>query len=211
MRFELARMVRNVMRLALVGVACVGCGDDDSNGSGGSCEFKACGGDVVGTWEVDTACITFNEEPVPGDEPACEGAFRGADFSITGQQTFSEDGTTTLDFELSGSIDYTLDNECLQALANLTASDFVCSQLASFLAAAGEIQGGSCSFTRNTCRCTIETHPQLLQSTETYSVEGNEIVYADSEPAEFCVKGDRLHLRTDTDVVSISGVMTRVD
>lgn len=136
MRFELARMVRNVMRLALVGVACVGCGDDDSNGSGGSCEFKACGGDVVGTWEVDTACITFNEEPVPGDEPACEGAFRGADFSITGQQTFSEDGTTTLDFELSGSIDYTLDNECLQALANLTASDFVCSQLASFLAAA---------------------------------------------------------------------------
>ena len=65
----------------VLGLALVGCGDDDSGDTAAACEsFKACGGDVVGSWSLDGMCLAGIEDLLDNvaDTKGCENFFRGS-------------------------------------------------------------------------------------------------------------------------------------
>jgi hypothetical protein len=59
--------------LVLLAAFGLGCGDDDNVHAAPVCSVQACGGDVVGEWEIESACIV--EEDCSGESGTVTGAY----------------------------------------------------------------------------------------------------------------------------------------
>jgi hypothetical protein len=189
-------------------------GTTSTSGSGGSGDpvtivsgtcpaFTACGGDVVGSWELGSICESTGATTVdgaPAGLPACatDGAVETASsdvvFEFKADGTFNAAGTTTFAFDLS------FDDDCAQSTFMLDPAS-ACTLLmlsGSESATPGDV---SCALDGAVCDC----HFRATQPTDevgTYTIDGSQLTvnytqtaadgtatsHTDTNP--FCVNGD---------------------
>jgi len=93
--------------------------------TGGACAtdaFDACGGDLVGTWVYDAACVTLPPDALSsgGTNPfeACaEQPQLSVTVDLTGSTTFDQDGTFTLDQTVTSSNELRIPASCVADLS----------------------------------------------------------------------------------------------
>jgi hypothetical protein len=166
------------------------CGSSD----GGSCgTVTACGGDIVADWKIVDACLSASGAAVFADCPTA--TIDGSGIKASGMAAYRADGTFDATITMSGSVAFTLPPSCL------TTSGFTltCAQLDQAVKQAQmtdpdpSIQSISCSGT-SSCRCTVEMTPETSPGTGTYTTSGTTLIENGAETAEYCVKGNELHL-----------------
>lgn len=176
------------------------CGGDDEEAGGdlGACgSISGCGGDIVGTWNVDGAC-TDNAFALMGsavDQPACKGLI--VDTNADGAGTFTFTANT-----LSSNVTITIDvtarytPACVTAIANGAAVDFaaVCMSLTQQYAVMSDVSGASCAMAGENCDCILSFDLPVSANT-TYTNSGGMIMSeGGAGPLTYCVAGDRLEL-----------------
>ena len=145
-----------------------------------------CGGDVVGTWAIESSC-GFEAFANPLEE-ACPGStFTIEILSQTGTLTFEDDGSFVQDLALESQAVLTLDpmacfgSDCagFEALLQMDTPDATC-----------QAMGPSCT-------CTFPDDGASEQAMGTYAVDGTDLVLTTPDgtsAAPFCVAGDRFDL-----------------
>jgi hypothetical protein len=185
------------------------CSDGDGNGDGGgdggagggegntetlTCEdFKACGGELAGTYTIESVCAEGVEAVfTTGLDAACKGMFGAFDVGVEGTASF-KDGTSTLDLVQTINVTMTLDAACLQAqsgVATLEPSDSTCAMVPSAMMSSG-FTSATCAFTDDACVCDAVME-QSSNDTQTYEVSGKKLVFEDKTEDPFCVSGKQL-------------------
>jgi hypothetical protein len=160
------------------------------------CSFAACGGNVVGSWNIQGACIDVNDDDNPFKE-ACPEATFDAGFDITGTVEFT-DSTYTTTFTGSNTITVTFPASCVKNFGNLTS----CAELNSTFEDEDEPQKTtSCTGdVATSCTCTINDAVDPTPKTGTYTKDGNTISMTDegeteAETNEYCVDGNSLKVK----------------
>ncbi len=205
------------LAVALVAFVAVGCGGDDGGGdgnggaaSGCSSDFNACGGDLIGSWQITSLCLENPEQMLDttGLPPACSDMVPDFDYRPEGTLVFGEDGTGTIDITLVADAVIVITEQCLAAQvgSDVTVSASVCNVMESSFDSTSVFQGGSCELAGNGCRCLMTTVEQSFGSGGSYRIEGNEIVEDTGEREAFCVVGNTLTVRGES--LGIAMVMT---
>jgi len=198
------------------GVGGVG-GSTGSAGTSGSCTFTACGGDLVGTWNVESLC-----SPNPSVTcPPYDGVTIDRSASVA-TYTFAANGTFT--YAASGTLTETLryPKDCLSPGADAGVSELCAAFQAAVQSSIAKADGGSlsgltsftCSVENNFCVC-VEVFTNLsVNETGTYTTSGNQLTItitggstADGgfPNSDYCVSGSTLKIRspsTEGDVVT---------
>ncbi len=167
-------------------------------------EFTPCGGDPVGTWEIETLCmetrVDANESPWAEQFPECGNgnSYYSADIEWLGQMDVRADGTTTTDIDVAYTIEVVLKDACLTAMGQgVVGGKTMCDQIATQYTQ----ESVDATVTYSGGKCTI-TAPQESKDQEpqegTWVVVGDEIrTSVDSTNGQkFCVDGNRLVLQT---------------
>ena len=183
--------------------ALLACGGKKGGEQDGCSDIRACGGDVVGSWQVDALC----PDPATATQllgaqlPAeCQDAVQTVDlpsYDLTLDYTATTrkvSGTAALNATLS------LSASCIAAVTRLQLmlSDNLCSLVAT--AAAPQLRANlpdamlTCKLAGANCACEL-TGTLTLNSSAGYTVADNQIVEGDSEQ-DYCVSGDKLALRS---------------
>jgi hypothetical protein len=181
-----------------------GCGGDDDDGSDGNgkstCDFSACGGDVVGTWEVADICIENPERifSLTGLPSQCSDIIGDLDSRPEGEFIFEEDGTGEANVTLVVDVEMTLTEKCVSALAGgqVTLSPSVCSAMESAFSGESEFEGGSCEAATNACICIITSNEIAVEDGGDYQVEGDRISSGSGAGEPFCVTGNKLQIQS---------------
>ncbi len=205
--------------LALVAVACGG----ENNGSGSaSCPaVTACGGDLVGVWNIQSMCARIPLTALDADggagtglPAACNDALQGAldqdavtptgatiEFTSDGQYT--ESGTIAISFP----VDYSA--ECLAALGGPPASSSTCDQIAASFGASQPGASGTCTLASGGCRCSASM-PSAFDATGPYQTEGTTLTFDGTPPGgPYCVQGNTATITADEDGTTGSLSLTR--
>lgn len=198
-------------------VALSACKGDDGEGGGsgdlGACgQFSGCGGDLVGTWAIESAC-TDNFIRLMGsavDQPECGGLIVDTQTAASGTFTFT---ASTLSSSATLSIDVTAryTPACVMALANGAAVDLAatCSALGDQYAMMPSVSGASCAIEGENCDC-ILSFDQPVSTSEMYTVSGNTITYPnDPDPITYCVNGTQLQMGGRTMGAALLLTLTR--
>lgn len=202
--------VRFVAALVLVG--CGGSSEDDDD-SGSCANAAACGGDIVGAWQISSTCLTFDFSTMSNDE--CPGqTTRVVDWDMTGNFNFRADLTYSANATQSGTVVTTLPASCLTR-QGIT---LTCAQLEGSLQANLADSGFSsatCGVSAgNGCACTVTTLPQSSNASGTYSTSGAGVLTqtpAGDAPdsSNYCVKGSTLTVSpTASDMSNVTGSVT---
>jgi hypothetical protein len=189
--------------MLLLCVLLVACGGKKSGEQDGCGEVRACGGDVLGSWQVDALCpdpATATQllgTQLPAD---CQDAVQSVElpsYDLTLEYTASTrklSGTAALNATLS------LSATCIAAVTRvqLTLTDSLCSLVAT--AAAPQLRTNlpdamlTCKLAETQCACDL-TGTLTLSSTANYTVSDNQVVEGDNGQ-DYCVSGDKLALRS---------------
>jgi len=184
-------------------------GDDDTS-NGDACDpddacdavlaaFSACGGDVTGTWTIETTCMVWYDM---GSNPDCPAAT---------QKLGITDGSGTVVFD-GAEVSYS--DYFSQAAGYATHSiecqfsGTTCQSLEDATAAAWE-EACCAMIDGDICECWAKSQQEVGDYTETYSTNGNTLTIGASD-TDYCVDGDTLQIRYNggTDDESVQ-VMTR--
>lgn len=181
----------------------VACGESDDGDDGACAAADSCGGDVVGTWRIESVCSDRNQLALAFESelpPECAGSFRDGEFAPTDLTfEFGADGTWALAGSLLNRIEYTLDAACLTALAPAAPepSDAVCQLLADGTQQGVQMEdpegSATCVFASDGCECQL-SYTSGVSMTDMYSVVGNEL-RSRGELAPYCVSGDTLEFQ----------------
>jgi hypothetical protein len=177
-----------------------GCGDSEDTPGGGCAPLVACGGNLVGQWQVDQTCVTQTDAATSFEgtlPPECVGSLTSAEVEpVNVLIAYTADGSWTTDGAARSHLEYTLSSTCLSAInADFPApSAAACTLLgdgAQAQLATEDPEGtASCAFAAGACDC--ETTFELdTTATGTYTIEGSQFVIED-EAFSYCVSGDRL-------------------
>jgi hypothetical protein len=184
--------LRRISLLAVTVVA--GCaGESDAGGPQAlpTCQqtFQACGGDVLGRWELRDYC--FTETGSSGWYEDCPESTSGLiEYEGTVTYEFAADGTLTVQDAMSSTIVYRVPTSC---------PDVSCSGLQEAMQSAivesGDQGTTSCSVLGPTCTCTVRRSANAT-ITQQYEISGTELVIVDpsgrSAAVPYCVDGDTL-------------------
>jgi len=211
--------MRGIVSTIILALTCAmaGCKSDssDAGGGGGSCSaFKACGGDVVGTWNVKDVCFedALKLFDAQLDEPECDGIVRSVDPQASGTYAFSKDGIASSDLTLQLDIDMLWTGACLSAIAGGASVDLnaACSAIERSNSMQAEFEGGACNVKGNACACLITSMPKTVTSSGGYKVEGKNLVdVMASDSAPFCVAGDTLTLSVTSSSITGQIILVR--
>ncbi|HWO13429.1 MAG TPA: hypothetical protein VNN80_28205 [Polyangiaceae bacterium] len=176
------------------------CGDDDEDQPGVCDPVVACGGNVVGSWEVQSFCLPQDaaEQALANRLPAqCNDAFVSAEATPNGvTRVYSDDGIVTT----TGSIDlrneYRFTTNCLSALS----SAFPNLETACQRVIAGNFSGIefedpgrwtlSCTSSDEACDCDAVANVDITSS-GTYTLLNDQVIVGDTT-APYCVDRDEL-------------------
>ena len=160
--------------------------------SAGACnpEPAPCGGDVVGTWSIDTHCgfeslTNFFEDECPGSTMTYVAS------ELIGTQILGDDGTYSLEGDLTIDFDLQLDTETCFGVGCTDFGELLTMEDNNLeLACTDAERAGGCD-----CFMTIEN---TLDREGTYTVEQDGLVLTNengsSDPTPYCVEGDHLTL-----------------
>jgi hypothetical protein len=166
-------------------------------------EVRACAGDVVGRWQVDTLCpdATTATQLLGAQLPAaCADAVQSVDlpsYDLALEYTATArtvTGTAALSAVLS------LSPTCIAAVTQfpITPTNAVCAGLG--LVAVQQLRANmpdamlTCKLADGNCACDL-TGTLTLDSTANYTLRGGQLVEADS-PQDYCASGDQLSLHS---------------
>lgn len=167
------------------------------------CSYAECGGDLVGTWAIASACIDDGKDAGASNNPfgsACPDAVYDVSIDATGTATFGSDKSFDLVLMGTPSITVKIPSTCLSNGA-LPFPD--CATLAAALDKKG---GVTCMGDTSTgCDCTGQGGSGTNQhETGTYSVDGNTFITTENtdaggtktgDPTSFCVSGNTLKVK----------------
>jgi hypothetical protein len=172
---------------------------------GGACpsSFTPCGGDVVGSWSLDTVCPAGGaslskpcDHPF-ADLPACTGSENQATCTNVygGSITLAADGKSTVATSLHAEMEILLSDACVLAVAGGASASTACPNLKTKNGKALD-----CSYTAGLCRCRLETEPETQTLTDVYQVTGTELVVTPSSAGEkiggaYCITKNELVIR----------------
>lgn len=152
-----------------------------------SCEFSACGGDIVGTYDITGVCAVTAE----GDgifDSICPEAIVEIVFDGSGTISFNEDMTYEGAIQRAGEFDVSFPESC-----------------ANVCVALGESEGATCtSNAGGGCDCTGTFEPDPDDASGTYVLDGSSITMTENpgqgeEPSpqsgEYCRDGNTLSVR----------------
>ena len=160
--------------------------------------FSACGGAVVGVWEVEALCmgdIPLGEDPFK-DHPECSDTTQ---FNIywdwIGTVEMASDGSFSQDLAMKVTYDIIFYDACLTAVSDGEATpETLCQDV-------NEQQDfGVCEYGSGQCNCTGEAQQTEIKGEGTYSVDGSTLsITADGSTSDslFCVDGDSLTVESD--------------
>jgi hypothetical protein len=169
---------------------------DDTDTTGptpeGECRpFAPCGGDVVGTWTLDTVCFPDFGNPFAAQ---CATSTYTLEVIADGTLDIVNDMTYTADFTLAMHTTLSIPTECNSGLTDCNEWDNTLG-----LACTGDVATG--------CDCQLTSPPAPWQVTDSWSYVGNKVVFAglsllpfrgaappQSIPMDFCQDGDTLSL-----------------
>jgi hypothetical protein len=196
----LANLPHSLGMRHLLSVSCVvalasmasGCGGGSS--SGGACVgATACGGDIVGTWNITSSCVSLNASMFSTVCPAATSNF--SNLSITGTMNFAAALTYTATTSSSGAATVSLPASCLTQQGTSVS----CADLNLLFATNPAFSSAECTGT-TTCTCSVTFSNQTSTETGTYTTTPAGLlsqVAADtpgSDDSNYCVKGSTLTL-----------------
>jgi len=204
--WEMIHSMSSVLSSCLMGFALVaglaGCGSSDGPagfnvGGVSHCgTVLPCGGDVVGTWQVTTGCITAaGIAASQGNTNACpQASLSVIDISAIGTLVFGADLTYTMTaFSVQSTAQIITPASCV--------TGGTCADAAQSLLASSDFQSAACTGT-TTCKCTAVQSPAVDTESGTYTLSGTTIVTRSSLAGtgrfDYCVQGSSLHLLADT-------------
>jgi hypothetical protein len=187
-----------VVVAAIMSVTSLACGGGSSNGSCGT--FTPCGGSVVGTWKITSACVSTADAGVPKADAACSMASGSPNMKYDGTFTFRTDGTYTADLALSGSETLTYSAGCFSGAYSCSTIDSVFKNPGT--ADAG-VSGSCTSGSSGSCTCseTFDINPTSTNGTYTTSdsaITTTSGSNSSPESSDYCVQGNTLTLRSSS-------------
>ncbi len=208
---SVARLVLAAAATTALAVGTVGCTSTPEAGACGT--FKACGGDIVGTWQITDTCLTG--EFLPDHCTAARVDSTGVKVEGTatfaaGPLTYSTTSTET------GSVRITFPASCLES----DAPTVDCKQVEkgkldeiTLAAAAGPFAAVSCvTAPTDACACTFTLKPATEMETGTYAVsDGNLVLMATGAhlpPAntQYCVSKSSLRIGLPSELSASPGL-----
>ena len=185
-----------IMTFALL----VGCGDDEPGSS--SCgRVLPCGGDLVGTWKVETACLddAFAGRFVTtilNESLSCSGATaREIRTEASGSISFTSDSTYNTDMSAFTSLRLALPSSCSDPQNGI----LTCEQLNEWFAALTKKPFDTfvCTSAASGCNCAVGLRSNF-PAMGTYSSSGTTATLGTDKPMsfEYCVRANELHLMT---------------
>lgn len=154
-------------------------------------DVTPCGGDLSGTWIIDSGCLTLKS---PFTQPECQAIERGAEYLPTGTITYASSAADprTGTIEPSYSYRFTADEAyspaCLSALGFHPGTAEACAGLEAlwsgpFLVSCVEAQGG--------CECSFADEQNANQSAD-YTIDEGRIVFSPTDTVDYCRTGTTL-------------------
>jgi hypothetical protein len=169
-------------------------------GSGGTCgNAPACGGNIVGSWQITSSCITVDVSQMSLMTDCPGETFTAAGWAITGNVTYKADMTYASSSTTTGKVVIGLPASCLTS-QGLT---LTCEQVTQLLQAdlAGEgFQSGQCVSSGGGCSCTLAIIPLSAVGNGTYSTTAAGVLTeldsggATSDVNDYCISGTTLTL-----------------
>jgi hypothetical protein len=188
------------MSLALCSLVSLGCSSDEKKkgGIGGpnKCgEVAPCGGDLVGNWSIEGACVdpdAIENQDLDSFKQICPKLSYETSYEASGTASFTAT-TYTLDMDLNVTATVFVPKDCLMGLS--------CGELGLlFNQATGGDTGATISCTGSSdCHCAFVV-PESQMETGSYTTSGTILTTtptggtADSTP--YCVDGTTLHIIT---------------
>ena len=179
-------------------VACSEPAADDDDSTAGTCElpvdctatltdFSACGGDVVGTWALESECTLWGG---PGTDPGCPAASTElASAGASGTVVFDGTDVTFTDYRIQAVGHGRHSMACL-------GTSFTCDALLEQTLTAWE--EACCTMVDDDiCECWSWTDQESNDFSSNYSTGSDNILNIGSTATEYCVTGDTLTIRFD--------------
>jgi len=201
-------MVR--MRNLFVGLIGLGafsltaCGGSSSNSGGGCGTASACGGDVVGTWQVSSSCVAVDSSSMMGTMSCPDATESTSGTKITGTITYTADKTFSSNLTTSGTIVVTLPASCLtQQGVTVT-----CAQLQQVLSSTmnSTFSSATCTESGGGCACSVALNAVTTSETGTYSTAAGVLTQTDSsgtpDDSNYCVQGGKLSISAGSSAMS---------
>ncbi len=174
------------------GAGAVGDAGTDRGSDGPTCgAVAACGGAVVGRWNVTDGCVTA----APDLSNVCVGITATVKFLFTGSASYNADLTYTQTGSNGGTVHYQFPSACIGTQT--------CAQVQAVLLSAGSaagmgftFQSAVCASGGGGCACDATLASQAANETGTYSTTGGTLTTvhgATSDSAQYCVNGVTMH------------------
>jgi hypothetical protein len=169
-----------------------GCGGDSGgNGAAASCgKVAPCGGSIVGTWAVSSAC----ESPVElTGGAACTGAtIDQSQMKVTGSLAFNADMTFATSISQSGTLRFSLPVDCLEPFGG-------CDGIPSTFTPGPPDATTTCTTMGTTCVCSlVYAGTSTAMSSGTYTTAGTVLTTTDDQgntaDSGYCVQANAFHL-----------------
>jgi len=185
------------------GSAGAGGGAGDA-GVGEACtDFTACGGSLLGTWQLTSTCFFM---PPAASGCAAE-TVDAATFHESGSYVFNNDLTYSASVIPSGTLGFTMPQSCTPAQPIATTCAVFNSTYSSLVSQPGSpYASAGCAVSGTDCVCTFTFNGQTVTATGTYVVGTDTVTLTragstTSTTNNFCVQGTALSL----DAVSLAG------
>lgn len=176
-----------------------GCGG--GGGGGGSCGVAdTCGGDVVGTWTITSACAPTTASALSPNCPT--GSISVMDFQLSGTFEFRADMTYSWQATASLTERLTVPRECLGTTT--------CVQLNASLQDDPAFSSVSCVPSITGCACVIGRAPVSGTETGAYTTSAGvmSVTPTTSAPEQdnYCIKGNTMTLASTMGMVGVMGM-----
>jgi hypothetical protein len=154
-------------------------GDDDA----GSCNAKACGGELLGKWKLTSGCYTVHEQPMLD---FCTSASAELNLDKASGTVIFDKDTYSRDFELTARLTLSLPEKC----KHQEDTELECEDLSA------ELEEGNplvCKDSGGGCSCTA-LFPTKYMESGIYTKKGNQVELR-SVLTDYCVSGKTMVLR----------------
>lgn len=164
----------------------------------GSCEdfsdFRACGGDIEGTWEFTLGCANLTLADIFGADneiAMCEGTSLAANIDISGTATFGADGSYDTSINRDFDFQINIPLSCLPGGAMCSA----------FAGDPGDEDAPTVTEEDGVCMLAMDPAPDTEAEMGMYEVQGNELIMTEEgeesdSPSEYCIEGNTITVKS---------------
>jgi hypothetical protein len=155
-------------------------------------ELEPCGGELVGTWNVTSFCVTSALDIATQGVQNCPGVLATFERSASGTMRFSADGVHDADLRIDGLQHLVLGDPCMQHLYHEDVSEKACDRYEDQLNGGATKHMAACTFESDACHCDVVIE-SASEYSSMYEAQGSGI-FDGVTLVPFCVEGDSLRI-----------------